>query len=163
MRQPGGQQARTRARRSALQALYQWQMAGQPLAEIEAQFLTAQDMSRVDVGYFHELLHQVPAHLSALDEALEPVLDRPIGQVDPVERAILRIGAYELGHRLEVPWRVVIDEAVELAKMFGAEQGHRYANAVLDRLARRLRTAEIGMAPEDGPPGGAGRVRSGGQ
>jgi N utilization substance protein B len=62
-----------------------------------------------------------------------------------------------------VPWRVVIDEAVELAKMFGAEQGHRYANAVLDRLARRLRTAEIGIAPEDGPPGGAGRVRSGGQ
>jgi N utilization substance protein B len=121
-------------------------MTGQEPAEIERQFLEADEAGAMDRQYFHELIHGVPASLRALDSVLEPVLDRPIGQVDPVERAVLRIGAYELGHRLELPWRVVINEAVELAKDFGGEQGHRFVNAALDRVARQLRTVEIAPA-----------------
>ena len=134
---------RTRARRSALQALYQWQLGGQDLREIEVQFFQEQDMRKVDTDYFRELLHRIPATLSDLDARLTPLLDRPLKQIDPVERAILRIGAYELNSHLEIPWRAVINEAVELAKMFGAEQGHKYVDSVLDRLARDLRAVEI--------------------
>lgn len=142
--QSPGHQARRRARRAALQALYQWQATGQDPAEIERQFVEEQDMSRVDRAYFHELLHRVPAAVEALDACLAPLLDRPLAQVDPVERATLRIGAYELTRRPEIPWRVVINEAVEVAKSFGGEQGHRYVNAALDRLARQVRAVEIG-------------------
>lgn len=135
--------ARSRARRCAVQALYQWQLTGQDPAEIEAQFLDEQDMGQVDVEYFRELLHQVVGRQAALDEALAPHLDRPIHEVDPVERAVLRLGAYELACRLDIPYRVVIDEAVELAKRFGAEQGHRFVNGVLDQAARKLRAVEV--------------------
>ncbi len=130
-----------------MQALYQWQLGGQDLGEIEVQFFQEQDMRKVDTDYFRELLHRIPATLSDLDARLTPLLDRPLKQIDPVERAILRIGAYELNSHLEIPWRAVINEAVELAKMFGAEQGHKYVNSVLDRLARDLRAVEI-AAPE---------------
>ena len=133
---------RSRARRLAMQALYQWQMTGQNVADIEAQFLAEQDMSGAEIPYFQELLHEVPARLDELDEALAPLLSRDLQQVDPVERAVLRIGAYELSARPDVPYRVVINEAVNLAKRFGAEQGHRFINGVLDKLARRLRQAE---------------------
>lgn len=133
---------RTMARRRAVQALYQWQQVGQDLAEIELQFLTEQEMDRVDVEYFKELLHAVPKHLEEVDQLLQPLLDRNIEAVDSVERAILRLGAYELKHRLEIPYRVVINEAIELAKTFGAEQSHRYINGVLDKLAPILRPAE---------------------
>ena len=139
----GAHKGHTRARRTALQALYQWDLGKQDLSDIETQFFHAQDMRRVDTGYFRELLHQVPAHLSGLDEHIVPCLDRPLRQVDPIERAILRIGAYELAFHREIPWRVVINEAVELAKMFGGEQSHKYVNSVLDRLARKLRPLEI--------------------
>ncbi len=134
---------RSRARRLAMQALYQWQMTGQNVADIEAQFLAEQDMSGAEIPYFQELLHEVPARLNELDEALAPLLSRDLGRVDPVERAVLRIGAYELSARPDVPYRVVINEAVNLAKRFGAEQGHRFINGVLDKLARRLRQAEM--------------------
>lgn len=134
--------ARTMARRAALQALYQWQLSHQPPAEIEAQFLTAGHMGRADIPYFQELLRRIPAEVAALDDTLAPLLDRPVGQLDPVTRSILRIGAFELKHRPDVPWRVVIDEAVELARVFGAEQSHRYVNGVLDAVARKLRAAE---------------------
>lgn len=133
---------RTMARRRAVQALYQWQQLRQDLADIELQFLTEQEMDRVDVDYFRELLHAVPKHLNELDEVLQPLLDRNIESVDNVERAILRLGAYELKYRLEIPYRVVINEAIELAKTFGAEQSHRYINGVLDKLAPTLRSAE---------------------
>lgn len=133
---------RTMARRRAVQALYQWQQVGQDLAEIELQFLTEQEMDRVDVEYFKALLHAVPQHVEELDQLLQPLLDRNIEAVDSVERAILRLGAYELKHRLEIPYRVVINEAIELAKTFGAEQSHRYINGVLDKLAPVLRPAE---------------------
>lgn len=133
---------RKRARRMAMQALYQWQMGGQDAADIEAQFVHDNDMTRVDVSYFHELLHGVTAHLDALDAQLAPCLDRSVGEVDPVERAILRLAGYELMYRLDIPYRVSINEAIELAKTFGAEQGHRFINGVLDKLAGRVRSTE---------------------
>ena len=133
---------RSQARHFALQALYQWQVTGQDLAEIERQFLEKEELAKADVGLFVELLHGVPGNLSDLDRAVAPLLDRPLEQVDPVERAVLRLGTFELVHHLDIPYRVVINEAVELAKRFGADQGHRYVNGVLDKLARRLRAAE---------------------
>lgn len=135
--------ARSRARWFAVQALYQWQLSGLDLGEIEGQFLAEEEMGQCDVDYFRELLHQVPGRLHELDGHLAPFLDRPIEEVDPVERAILRIGTYELGFRLDVPYRVAINEAVELAKTFGAEQSHKYVNGVLDKVAKGLRADEM--------------------
>lgn len=137
---------RSRARELAVQALYQWQLTGQEPQEIDAQFLAEQDMEGADVAYFRELLRQVPRHVEALDGEYAAVLDRPIGQLDPVEKAILRLGVYELKHCIELPYRVVITEAVELAKTFGAEDGHKYVNSILDRVARRIRATEAGGA-----------------
>jgi len=138
--------ARSLARQRALQALYQWQMTGQDLADIDKQFMEEQDMQKVEKKYFHELLHQIPMCLNELDALSGEVLDRGIEQVDPVERAILRIGIYELKHRIDIPYRVVINEAVELAKIFGAEQGHKYINGILDKVAQKVRTIEIKAA-----------------
>lgn len=137
---------RRRARRRALQALYQWQLAGQETGAIEQQFLEETRMGRIDLEYFAELLHQVAARTAELDAAIDPFLDRPFATLDPVEKAILRLGTYELTERIDVPYRVVINEAVELAKSFGAEQSHRYINGVLDKVghANALRAAEIG-------------------
>lgn len=139
---------RTRARRRALQALYQWQMAGQDLVAIEAQFQEEMDMGAVDIDLFREILHGVPAKVDALDANFGPLLDRPQQQLDPIERAILRMGTYELEARIDIPYRVVINEAVELAKQFGAEQSHRYINGVLDKVARSfpLRATEMQAA-----------------
>jgi N utilization substance protein B len=133
---------RSLARSRALQALYQWQMTGQNVGDIETQFFTEQEMEGVDKEYFSALLHEVPAHLNAFDAELKPFLDRSIDSVDPVERALLRLGVCELSLHPEVPYRVVINEAVELAKTFGAEAGHKYINGVLDKLGRKLRPAE---------------------
>ena len=137
---------RSRARHYAVQALYQWQMTGQDVADIDRQFLAEQDAGTFEVPYFKELVHGVPANLHALDEQLSPLLDRTLSSVDPVERAILRLGAYELMRHPEVPFRVAIDEAVELAKIFGAEQGHKYVNGVLDKMAKKVRPLEVGRA-----------------
>ncbi|HEB95461.1 MAG TPA: transcription antitermination factor NusB [Sedimenticola thiotaurini] len=134
---------KSQARHHAVQAIYQWQMTGQDIGEIRDQFLSEQEVGDFDVAYFERLLRGVPTHLGELDQALGPCLDRSIESVDPVERAILRIGAFELLHQPDVPYRVVINEAVERAKVFGAEQGHRFVNGVLDRLARSVRSAEI--------------------
>ena len=131
--------ARSRARRAALQAIYQWQMTAEALDTIAAQFRDEKSWKHIDEAYFSALLHGVPSHVGALDEHLAPLLDRPMAQVDPVERAILRIGAFELAHCRDVPWRVVINECVELAREFGAEQSHKYVNGILDNLARRTR------------------------
>jgi len=138
-------QARSKARRCALQAIYQWQVAGGLIGEVEAQFLADQDLSRADVDYFSELVRGIPAHAAELDAHLAPFLDRPVAELDPVELAILRIGACELAYHPEIPFRVVINEAVELAKVFGAEQSHRYINGVMDKIARNLRRAELKM------------------
>ncbi|MEW7976304.1 MAG: transcription antitermination factor NusB [Candidatus Sedimenticola endophacoides] len=135
---------KSQARHHAVQAIYQWQMTGQSLHEIHDQFLSEQDTGGFDLAYFDTLLRGVPGALNELDELLGPCLDRSIESVDPVERAILRLGAYELAHRPEIPYKVVINEAVELAKVFGAEQGHRFVNGVLDKLARTARATEFG-------------------
>jgi N utilization substance protein B len=142
---------RSQARLHSVQALYQWQMTGQDVSEVERQFLAERDLSGFDVGYFHDLLHGVPGQLDRLDEALGPLLDRSIASVDPVERAILRLGAYELLQHPEIPYRVVINEAVELAKTFGATEGHKYVNGVLDRMARQVREVELGARAKGGP------------
>lgn len=135
--------ARSLARERAMQALYQWQLGGQAPADIEKQFMEDQDMKGVDKKFFSELLREIPKHLNELDTHVEGVLDRSIEQVDPVERAILRIGIYELKNRIDVPYRVVINEMVELAKVFGAEQGHKYINGILDKVAVKLRSIEV--------------------
>ncbi|MGD8907938.1 MAG: transcription antitermination factor NusB [Chromatiales bacterium] len=136
-------QKRSQARRHAVQAIYQWQMTGQDVVEIANQFLEEQDLAGFEVPYFQDLLQGVPKYLGELDELLKPALDRAIESVDPVERAVLRLGAFELRYKPEVPYRVVINEAVELAKVFGAEQGHKYVNGVLDQVAKQARPVEI--------------------
>jgi len=138
------QGSRSRARQAAIQALYQWQLTGQSPEEIERDFISDSDLSGVDVVYFRHLVSEVPRRQEDLDGQLGPCLDRELRDVDPVERAILRVGAFEFEFHPEIPYRVIINEAVELAKTFGAEQGHKYVNAVLDRLAARLRPNEIG-------------------
>ncbi|MES9863664.1 MAG: transcription antitermination factor NusB [Candidatus Thiodiazotropha sp. LLP2] len=136
-------QKRSQARKHAVQAIYQWQMAGQDVSDIANQFIEEQDLSSFEFPYFQDILQGVPTHLAQLDELLKPSLDRAIESVDPVERAILRIGVYELKHKIEVPYRVVINEAVEMAKVFGAEQGHKFVNGVLDQVAKKVRSVEI--------------------
>lgn len=135
--------ARSKARRCALQAIYQWQVGGQAIGEVESQFLAEQDLAQADIAYFSELVQCVPAHKAELDAHMAPFLDRPVAELDPVEMAILRIGICELAYHPEIPFRVVINEAVELAKVFGAEQSHRYVNGVMDKIARDLRRAEL--------------------
>jgi N utilization substance protein B len=134
--------ARARARRYAMQALYQWDLSGTDLPLIREQFLVNEDFSRADQPYFMELLSDLPAQADVVDASIAEFTDRPLAQLDPVERAILRIGVYELQQRIDIPYRVVINEAVRLAKKFGAEQGHAFVNGVLDRAARKLRPAE---------------------
>lgn len=135
--------ARSLARHKAVQALYQWQVSQQDASSIDVQFHEDQDLRKVDVAYFQELLHQIPQHLAELDAGIAPLLDRSLSEVDPVERVILRIGAYELQFRPDIPYRVVINEAIEMAKTFGGEQGHKYVNSVLDKLARKVRVTEM--------------------
>ena len=136
---------RSRARSYAVQALYQWQVTAQNVSDIVNQFLAEQDPRKFEVSYFRDLVHGIPGQVSRLDEALGPYLDRPMEQVDLVERAILRLAAYELMQHPEIPYRVVINESVELAKTYGAEQGHRYVNGVLDKIARVLRPHDVGI------------------
>lgn len=133
---------RTRARRLAVQALYQWDLSGTTLSEIEVQFLEDEDFSKADKDYFHELLHQVPARLDEVEQAFTSYLDRPLDELDPVERAVLRMASYELMARIDVPYKVIINESVNLTKKFGAEQAYKYINGVLDQAARRLRAVE---------------------
>jgi N utilization substance protein B len=135
--------ARRKARSFALQAIYQWHMAGADLAKIEAEFRADNDMSKVDMEYFHEILHGVPRELSALDNIISPLLDRNTEEMTPVELSILRLATYEMIHRIDVPYKVVINEAVELAKTFGATDGHKYVNGVVDKIAQQVRTVEV--------------------
>lgn len=127
-----------------MQALYQWMMTGADLYEIEAQFRAEHDSSKLDIEYFKELLYQIPKNLADVDCLYQDFLDRTIDELSPVELSILRIACYELLHRLDVPYRVIINESVALTKEFGAEDGHKYVNGVLDKVAKRVRQAEIG-------------------
>ena len=138
--------ARSRARRRALQAVYAWQLSDTPIGKVIDQFRHEQDMEVADLAYFEDLVQGVGRHLDELDAALAAYLDREIGQVDPIERAVLRIAAYELRHRPDVPYRVVINEAIETTKRFGSEHGHTYVNGVLDHAAAAWRAAEAQAA-----------------
>lgn len=135
--------ARRRARHYAMQGLYQWHMAGANVNTIEAELRTDNDMSKVDVAYFHDLLHGVPKHLSEVEGVFAPHLQgRGAHELDPVTQALLRLGSYELKYRLDVPYKVVINEAVALAKKFGAADSHKFVNGVLDRVAGVERAVE---------------------
>jgi N utilization substance protein B len=138
--------ARSLARRLAMQALYQWQLAGQSSAELLDQFALDEAYGGVDADYFAAVVRGVVDAAAALDRSLGDMIDRPVAQLDPIEHAVLLIGVFELGHRPETPFRVVINEGVELAKKFGATDGHKFVNAVLDRAARSLRAAEHAAA-----------------
>jgi N utilization substance protein B len=136
-------QARTNARKAAVQALYQWQMTGQSLVEIERQFIEDERLKDAQKSYFSELFHGVPRNIDLIDQILSEFVDRPIDMIDPVERAILRIGAYEMTNRLDMPYRVVLNESINLAKYFGADGSHKYINGILDKVAQQKRTIEI--------------------
>jgi len=125
-----------------MQALYQWQLTQQTASEIKKQFLDSEDSAGVDREHFEELVGGCIAKNAELSAALKPFIDRPLDQLDPVETAILMIGMFELQQRADIPYRVVINEGVDLTKRFGATDAHKYVNAVLDRAARELRTAE---------------------
>lgn len=131
--------ARRRARRMALQAIYSWQLSNNAMSEIEVNYLTEQDIEKIDVPYFQDLVRGVAKSVSTLDAALAPFTTRPFDELDQVERAILRLSAYELQARLDVPYKVVMNEAIELAKAFGAEDSHRFVNGVLDKAIESLR------------------------
>lgn len=135
--------ARRKARHYGLQALYQWQMTNDSLSNIEAQFLTDYDFMKVDKEFFHDIVHQVPAHVAELEAAFKAFIDRDIKELDPIELAVLRLGSYELIKRIDIPYRVVINEAVSLAKKFGATDGHKYINGVLDKMAQQIRAVEV--------------------
>lgn len=139
-----GSRARSIARKLAMQALYQWQLTQQSAAEIKQQFLESEDSAGVDREHFEELVGNCIAQSAQLAAALQPFIDRPLDQLDPVEKAILMIGLYELQQRVDIPYRVVVNEAVDLCKRFGATDAYKYVNAVLDRAARDLRAAERG-------------------
>lgn len=132
-----------RARKLALQALYQWYMSGADLAEIDAQFRTTTNMTKVDTEYFTNLLYGVPREVSAIENAFSPFLDRKVNELNPIELTVLRISTYELLYRPEIPYRVVLDEAIVLTKEFGSQDGHRYVNGVLHHLAKKSRKIEM--------------------
>ncbi|ADZ89797.1 transcription antitermination factor NusB [Marinomonas mediterranea] len=142
-KKPSRSQLRSASRGLALQAIYQWQMNHSAVNEIETQFTLEQDMSACDKVYFRDLLQGVTAKAKELDSLFEELLDRALSELDAIELAVLRIGSYELAHRLDVPYRVAINESVELAKSFGASESHKYVNGILDKLAQRVRREEI--------------------
>ncbi len=138
--------ARARARRRALQALYAWQMSGCTAREAVAQFAHEQAREQADLAYFEDIVFGVIREQASLDKALRPFLDREVDEVDPIERAALRQATYELVHRLDVPYAVVINEAIEIVKKFGTEHGHTFVNGVLDQAAASLRAVEVQAA-----------------
>ena len=137
---------RSRARRRALQAVYKWQMSGGTAQQVIAEFAHEQAHEVADLDYFEDLVRGVIAHAPDLDGALAEFVDREVAQIDPIERAALRIAAYELRHRPDVPYRVVINEAIDSTKRFGSEHGHTYVNGVLDHAAAAWRAPEFDAA-----------------
>jgi transcription antitermination protein NusB len=135
--------ARSVARRLAMQAIYRWQLNEGPWQDVLLEFADAQDMPKANREYFRELIEGVCGARTQLDIDLAQWTDRPAAQLDPVEHAVLLVAAFELTSRPEVPFRVVLNEAVNLTRRFGATDGHKFVNAVLDRAARALRTAEL--------------------
>lgn len=134
---------RRRAREFVLQALYQWQVSGNDEAAIEAHLRDTEGFDKADRKFFVALLRGVLAQRTALEEQLQGCLDRPFGELSPIEACVLRAGAFELANYPQTPYRVIINESIELAKGYGGSEGHRYVNGVLDKLAARLRPLEV--------------------
>jgi len=134
---------RTKSRQFAVQAVYSWLLTQQSISDIEVHFISEHDMEDADVTYFQEILHFVGSHKMALTDHMEPFLNRSFVSVDPVEQAILLIGVYELEQRTDIPYRVIINESVESAKVFGAEDGHKFINGIMDKVADKLRQPEM--------------------
>ena len=135
--------ARSRARRMAMQALYEWQVANNTPLDILNTYRAEQNLKKVDEDYFRDLLLNTAKYQQELDDMMSAFLDRPVHEIDPIETAILRLACFELAHRPDVPYRVVINEAIELAKSFGAESGHKFVNGILDKVALIARADEI--------------------
>lgn len=131
--------ARHNARRYAMQAMYQWQLAGTSLAEIEAEFLKYHIDKKIDLPYFKELVHAVPKHQHEIDKEMQPFLTRALQEIDAIELAVLRLAVYELMKRPDIPYRVIINEALELTKKFGSIEGYKFVNGILDRVAKKNR------------------------
>lgn len=134
--------ARHKAREAALQALYQWLMADENLTTIEMQFLVHASAKKIDQIYFRELLHNIPMHLEKIEKQFESVIALPKAELDPIELTILRISVYELLFRKDIPYKVIINEALELTKKFGSVEGYKFVNGVLDKVAKALRAEE---------------------
>lgn len=139
MAKPDSKGARSRARDLIVQSLYQKQITGHDIVELLRQFHDRPDYKRVDQGYYDEVLKAICEHRESIEKSIEDIADRPLSQLDPVERGILLLGFYELQSKPDVPYKVVINESVNLAKRFGAVDGHKYINAVLDRAVKTLR------------------------
>ena len=135
--------ARGKSRRLAMQAIYQWQMTGDSITGIKQQFFEDNNVSKIDAEYFSELVSGVAANLSELDPLLEKYMTRTIESVDPIERALLRLASYEFIYRLDVPYRVILNEAVNITKEFCSEKSHGFVNAVLDKVAKEIRHIEV--------------------
>lgn len=138
--------ARRNARRYALQAMYQWQIADTPIACIEAEFFRYHIDKTIDLTYFKELIHGVPLNQQEIDQEMRAFLGRSLQEIDPVELSVLRLAIYELIKRPDVPYRVIINEALELTKKFGSLEGYKFVNGILDRVAKKNRQTEISMA-----------------
>ena len=135
--------AKQKARKLLVQALYSWELGGTDLQTIEVNFHLENDMSKIDTDLFKKVLYKVPENLAKIDEAYQPYLDREQDQLDPVSRAVLRIATYELLFSIEVPYKVAINEGVNLAKTFGPTDAYKFINGVLDRVAAQARAVEI--------------------
>jgi N utilization substance protein B len=135
---------RRRSRELAMQGLYQWHLARKDAVTIAAELAETEGFDKSDVAYFKTLLNGAIDHSSELEALIAPHLDRPVSELSPIERSILLLGGYELKQELEVPYRVIINEAVELAKIYGGTDGHKFVNGVLDKLAPKLRELEVG-------------------
>ena len=132
---------RHNARKAAVQALYQWDLTKQDAADIEKHFSQIHDMQNIDKKYLREIMNELPKVAEELEAAITPIIGRAFTAIDPVERAILRLGAYELSYKADVPTRVVINEMIELAKVFGSDHSYKFVNGVIDKLAKELRKA----------------------
>jgi N utilization substance protein B len=134
--------ARHNARRYALQAMYQWQIAGTPMPTIETEFVNFQIDRKIDLDYFKKLIHGVPEKHLDIDDEMRPFLSRGVHEIDPIELGVLRLAVFELLHCPEVPYRVIINEALELTKKFGSVEGYKFVNGLLDKIAKKHRQIE---------------------
>lgn len=139
---------RSKAREVAMQALYQWQLNRSEVYNVTKQFSEDGLLMDIDLSLYNDIVRYVSAEFEALDVLIAPHLDRRVEMINPIEKAILRMGIYELKEKAEIPYRVVINESVELAKRFGADEGHKYVNGILDKVAQILRPLEFGQSLE---------------